>query len=339
MGLNFVDSIYFTVSTIATLGYGDIVPLTVLQKVFSFTLAIGGVGLVAYVFSLIISLVSQWIEEWKSDTMIRKIKSLEDHYILCGYGRVGAVVVAELQKRNHEVVIIEKNRDIVDEIEKEGNLLVMHGDATDDKTLKCAGIEKATGLLLATGNDVENLFITLASREISKDLWIVSRALKKENIHRIYNSGANEVVSPAESGGEDIYFAAIKSNIISITTKHDAKDIKREMKIIINHGCSIETIEYYYPYSKKPLKRRIGAYSQKQLDRFLELLEQDKEIKKSLELIYESVNGVHSHLISGPNQKTLDKVVESLEKENLVIGVNLNHKEIMEITRKPEKVE
>ena len=333
MKLNLIDSIYFTIITIATLGYGDITPLTEGQKVFSVTLAIGGVGLVAYVFSLSISLVGQRIEELRSGVKMRRIiKSLKGHYILCGYGRVGAVVVANLQKIGQKVVVIDKNRDTIEKLEEEKrDIFAIHGDATDERTLQYAGIEKAIGLILATGNDVDNLFITLSSREISKDLWIVSRAVKKENVRRLYNSGANKVISPAESGGGDIYSAAIQTNLINVTVKHYAKDIKREMEIILNHGCWIENIEYYYPHLKEPLKRKIGTYSQKQLSKFFELMEKDRKIEQSIELIYESVNGIHSHLIAGTDKKTLYKLVEALKKENLVLGVDLSPDEIREI--------
>ncbi len=94
MKLDIINSIYFTIVTIATLGYGDIVPITAFQKMFAITLAIGGVGLIAYVFSLSISLVSERIEDIRSGAIMKnEISSLKNHYILCGYGRVGAVVL------------------------------------------------------------------------------------------------------------------------------------------------------------------------------------------------------------------------------------------------------
>jgi len=340
MKLDIVNSIYFTIVTIATVGYGDIVPLTAAEKMFSVTLAIGGVGLIAYVFGLSISLVGQRIEEVRSGVKMRRtIKSLKDHYILCGYGRVGAVVTDELLKRNQKLVIIDKNRDIAEKLEEESDVFVIHGDATEDEVLKNAGIEEALGVILTTGNDVDNLFITITSREISKDLWIVSRSGKKENVKRLYNSGANKVISPEESGGNDIYFAAIEPNLIKVTTKHAMKDIKKEMEIILSYGCSIENIEYHYPYLKEPLKRKVGTSSSKQLKKFFGIIDKDEETKKALESLYESVNGVHSHWISGPDHETLDKMVEALKKENLLLGVNLSDEEIMEISKKYGKIE
>lgn len=340
MNLDIVNSIYFTIVTVATLGYGDIIPITPEQKMFAVTLAIGGVGLLAYVFSLSISLFGQRIEEVRSGVkMKRTIKSLKGHYILCGYGRVGVVVADELIKRNQKIVIIDKNKDVTEKLEEKSDILVINGDATEDETLEYAGIKKAVGLILATGNDVDNLFVTITSREISEKLWIVSRASKKENISRLYHSGANRVISPEESGGSDIYFAAIQPNLIKITTKHDIEDTKKEMEIILDHGCSIENIEYHYPYLKEPLKRKIEASSREQVDRFFGMIDKDEETKKALESIYESVNGIHSHWISGPNHETLDKMVEALKKENLIFGVNLSHEEIMKIAKEYGKIE
>ena len=338
MKLDIINSIYFTTITIATVGYGDIVPRTALEKLFSVTLAIGGVGLLAYVFGLSISLVGQRIEEVRSGVIMKRtIKSLKNHYILCGYGRVGAAVTDELLKRNQQVVIIDKDKEVVEKLEEKNNIFAMSGDATEDKTLINAGIEKALGLILATGSDVNNLFITITSREISKNLWIVSRYGKKENVKRFYNSGANKVISPEESGGNDIYYAAIEPNLIRVTTKHHMEDIEKEMEMILNHGCSIENIEYHHPFLKEPLKRKIEISSSKQLKKFFGKMEEDEDTKKALDTLYKSVNGIHSHTISGPNHETLNKVIEELEKENLLLGANLSNEEILILSKKHVK--
>ncbi len=178
----------------------------------------------------------------------------------------------------------------------------------------------------------------ITSRELSPDLWIVSRASKKENISRLVNSGANKVISPEETGGTEIYFAAIERNLIKITAQHGVNDIKRETEIILKHGCSIENIEYHYPHLKKPLKRNLEISNSKQLDEFVESIASDSETKKTLENLYESVYGIHSHWISGPDRKTLDQLVKELKKKNLILGVNLTHDQIMEFTKKNSKM-
>ncbi len=336
MGLDFYDSLYFTIVTLATVGYGDIVPHTIAQKLFSVTLALGGVGLIAYVFSVGVAVVAMTLEETISGAKIRRImKTMENHFILCGFGRVGSATFKELRKRKHKVIIIEKDRTLVEkELWEDPNILAIPGDATDEELLKDAGIKRARGIIITTGDDVDNLFITLASRELNPDVWIVSRASKKENIKRLYRAGANRVISPEISGGEDIYFAAMEPTMVKITVKHEVKDIERETEIIIRNGCTIEDIEYHLPEFRRPLIRKVEVSERRQLERFLESLEEDAHRRSSLERIYESVSGIHSHWISGPDKKTLDRVVKELEKEGLLLGVNLSEDEIKEVARK-----
>ncbi|MDX9693252.1 MAG: NAD-binding protein [Methanothermobacter sp.] len=204
MGLNFYDAIYFTIVTLATVGYGDIVPHTISQKIFSVTLAIGGVGLIAYVFTIGVTVVAMTLEETVSGAKIRRMmKAMENHFILCGFGRVGSATFKELRKRKHKVIIIEKDRTLVEkELWEDPNILAIPGDATDEELLKDAGIKRARGIIITTGDDVDNLFITLTSRELNPDVWIVTRASKRENIKRLYRAGANRVISPEISGGK-----------------------------------------------------------------------------------------------------------------------------------------
>ncbi|MGL4669252.1 MAG: 3H domain-containing protein, partial [Methanobacteriaceae archaeon] len=189
-----------------------------------------------------------------------------------------------------------------------------------------------------TGEDVDNLFIALTSRELAPDIWIVSRASRRENVKRLMNSGANKVVSPEESGGTDLYFAAVEPTMIKITTKHDFDDIDREMEIIIDFGCSVESIEYHFPQFTEPLTRRIEASTKEEIEKFVKKLETQPEMKKSLNNIYDMANGVHSHWVSGPDKETLLKLIKKLENENLILGVDLSDKEIRKLTKKYSEI-
>ncbi|MGL4669975.1 MAG: potassium channel family protein, partial [Methanobacteriaceae archaeon] len=152
MRLDPINAIYFTIITVATVGYGDIVPITAMEKIFTVTLALGGVGLITYVFSLSISIVGERVTEITSGSKLkRKIANLENHYILCGHGRVGDVVLKELKKRNKRVVVIEKNPKIAERLWEDEGVLAINGDATEDDVLKEAGLENAYGLILSTG--------------------------------------------------------------------------------------------------------------------------------------------------------------------------------------------
>lgn len=122
--------------------------------------------------------------------------------------------------------------------------------------------------------------------------------------------------------------------MVKITVKHEVKDIERETEIIIRNGCTIEDIEYHLPEFKRPLIRKVEVSERKQLEKFLKSLEEDAHRRSSLERIYESVSGIHSHWISGPDKKTLDRVVKELEEEGLLLGVNLSEEEIKKVARK-----
>jgi voltage-gated potassium channel len=336
MRLDLINAIYFTIITTATVGYGDISPQSPIQKFFVITLVLGGASLIAYAFTLIIMVVSMTVEDITSGARHRRmLKSVKNHFVLCGYGRVGSAVHSELLKRNQSVVIIEKNQKIVEqELWEDPNVLAIPGDATDENIMKDAGIAKARGVIITTGEDVDNLFITLTAREIHPEIWIVTRASKKVNVKRLYRSGANKVISPESSGAEDIYFAAIQPTIMKITMMHEVGDIRKEAEIILKHGCTLENIEYHLPEFREPLARKIGVTKIDQLDRFLDSLDKDPKRKKSLERIYESVSGIHSHWISGPDKETLEKVANELKKEGFLLGVDLSEEEIKEVARK-----
>ena len=340
MHLDIINSLYFTVITVATVGYGDILPVTPVQKLFTVTLVLGGVGLVAYAFTLAITVVSMVVEEVTSGSMQRRrIAAAKNHFVLCGYGRVGSAVFKQLQRRNQEAIIIERDRNIIEkELWEEPEVLAIPGDATDEEILKSAGINKARGIIIATGEDVDNLFITLTARELHPEIWIVARASKSENIKRLYRSGADKVISPETSGGEDIYFAAIQPTLLKITMMHGVSNIKKEAEIILKHGATLENIEYHLPEFKEPLARKIQISKMEELNKFMDSLERDPARKNSLQRVYESVSGIHSHWISGQDRESLDKIVEELKKEGLLLGVNLNDNEIKEAARKHGRI-
>lgn len=334
MGLNLNDSIYYTIITLATVGYGDIIPITPLQKIFSVTLALSGVGILAYIFTFIISSITQNLQDMRSGRIMeRKLADMQNHYILCGFGRVGVAVYEELMKRNQKVIIIEKNEEKLEDMEENENVVLLNGNATEDKTLKKLNIDKSLGVIVTTGSDVDNLFIVLTTRELYKDAWIVSRASKKESINRLKHAGANKVISPESSGGTDIYFAAVQPNLIHITERHGVDFIGNELEILRKYNCHLENIEYHFHGIKTPVSRTIGVLDEDEEDAFIERINSDKNVRESLETIYSTVNEVHSHWVSGPDQFFLNMAIKELENEGIVLGVNLSFNEINEFTK------
>lgn len=334
MGLDIYDSIYYTIITLATVGYGDIIPITPLQKIFSVTLALSGVGILAYIVTIIISSVTQNLHDIRSGRIMeRKLADMQNHYILCGFGRVGTAVYEELMKRNQKVIIIEKNEEKLEDMEENENVVLLNGNATEDKTLKKLNIDKSLGVIVTTGSDVDNLFIVLTTRELYKDAWIVSRASKKESINRLKHAGANKVISPESSGGTDIYFAAVQPNLIHITERHGVDFVGKELEILRKYNCHLENIEYHLHGIRTPVSRTIGVLDESEEDNFIERIKTDKNVRESLETIYSTVNEVHSHWVSGPDKFFLNMAIKELENEGIVLGVNLSFDEINEFTK------
>jgi len=131
------------------------------------------------------------------------IDSLADHYIICGFGRIGAVVAEELRRENLPVVILEKDPDLLYELEREGHLFLA-GDATTDESLLAAGVERAKGLFACVSQDAENVYITLSSRQFNPALTIIARADRYESVAKLERAGANRVLTPHQIGGKRI---------------------------------------------------------------------------------------------------------------------------------------
>lgn len=337
MNLNLFDSIYYTVITLATVGYGDITPITPLQKIFTVSLALAGIGILTYILTRIASTITENLQDLRSGRLMEKrLSQMENHYILCGLGRVGTVVLDELTKRKQKVIIIEIDEEKTKDIKENKNILILNANATDDKTLKKLNIDKSLGVIVTTGSDVDNLFIVITTRDLYKDAWIVSRASTKENINRLKQAGANKVISPEASGGTDIYFASVKPNLIHITERHNVDYIEKELEILRKYDCHIENIEYHLNGIKTPIIRT-NNISPESENCFIKKIKTDPAVKESLKTMYTIVNNIHSHWLSGPDENHLHKAIEELKKDGVVLGINLEFEEINELTKKYKK--
>lgn len=334
MGLNLIDSTYYAVITMATVGYGDYTPHTGIQKIFATTLALGGVVLIAYVFNIILTNFQERMREYSKGAMkMRTIENMDDYYILCGYGRVGKVVFEELSKRNQNIILFEKDEEITEAITENDSIVVINKDATEDDLISKLAGDKCRSVIISTGDDVTNLFIVLTIRESNPDAWIVSRASKEENYSRLRKAGADKIVSPELIGGQDLYFESTRPHILKITVRHALDEIFDEFKIISKHRCTLENIQYHLPGIETPLTRKINTMDLKDGKKYIKYLKDNPEQMEAIKNLYSLTNDTHSHIISGPNRATFIKLVKELEKHEEILGINLTKKEVAKLTR------
>jgi len=201
-GWDFVDSFYMMVITLSTVGYGEIHPLSDRARILTSLIILCGVGNFAYIISSFSRmLVDGHLNKllWRRKVQ-KRIDKLENHYIICGYGRIGGVVVQEILKSSSDVVVIETNEKLVEQLKREG---IMHlaGDATDDALLVAAGIKRARSIVTALTDEAANVYVTLTARQLNPDIFIVARAGNASHITRLEFAGANKVVLPHLIGG------------------------------------------------------------------------------------------------------------------------------------------
>lgn len=198
-GWNALDAFYMTAITLTTVGFGEVRTLTTNGRIFTVVLLVAGVAFVAYGLEYL--LTANLGETWRKRRMMQTIESLENHVIVSGYGRVGQSAVSSLHNSKRQVVVIEKNPEKAAVLDDLGHVYLI-GDATRDEVLQQAGIDRAWGMLICTGDDSRNLFIVLSARALNSNLYIVTRSVNAENERKMRRAGANRVVSPYQIGGQ-----------------------------------------------------------------------------------------------------------------------------------------
>lgn len=210
---NFLDALFMTVITITTIGYNEHVPLSDKGKIFTIFLALGGAGYFFYILALVSEfIVSQTVENLWGKKMEKEITKLKDHCILCGFGRIGKNIY-EFIKTEIPVVVVEKNPQALKEL-SERKILFIEGDATSEEVLIKAGIERAKALVAVLGEDAENVYITLTARNLNPNIYIISRADNPRVEKKLYQAGADRVLSPYIIGARKMALALLKPNVM-----------------------------------------------------------------------------------------------------------------------------
>lgn len=231
-GWNILDALYMTVITLTTVGYGEVHDVSKMGRIFTIFLVFFGFGFIIYVAGAVV----QFMVEGRIRTILgrkildRKINRLKNHYIVCGYGRIGRVLCKRLIIEPIDLVVVESNEDLVPVME-EDNVLYVFGDAADETNLLKAGIKRAKGLVAVLATDADNVFLVLTARQVNPDLNIIARAGREESKAKLLAAGANTVESPYDKGAISMAQRIIRPTVTSFLDfafANKRKDIQME---------------------------------------------------------------------------------------------------------------
>ncbi|MFX4260584.1 potassium channel family protein [Pelotomaculum propionicicum] len=214
---SFMDAVWLTMSSVTTTGYNDVMPVTKTGRIITILLSVLGFGFLTFVLSTFLTgMVEGRISGvWGKRKMAREIAKLINHIIVCGAGRVGREVVSELLQEKQQFVVIEKDPARLAELREEGVLFIA-GDATEDRNLLAAGINKARGVITTLADDAGNLMIIITCKDFNPAAHVVTRANRPESIVRLKRAGADTVVCPSAIAGNRMALASTKPTSVAV---------------------------------------------------------------------------------------------------------------------------
>jgi len=225
---SYFDALWMTVITLTTVGYSEVRPLTQAGRVYSMFLMLAGIGIMFYIITGLAKLIveGEIRRALGKRKLQRTIKKLHDHYIICGYGRIGEIIARQLKERRIPFVVVENQPDLVLDLEDQGyNILV--GDATKEEVLLEAGIERAKGLIAVVSSDANNV---LTARSLNPKIFIVARAAEPGSRQKLLRAGADRVESPYELGGRKMAQAILRPNVVTFLELATKEDVDLSME-------------------------------------------------------------------------------------------------------------
>jgi len=216
----FIDSLYMTVITMSTVGFGTLHELNQTEKLFTIVLIILSIGVYGYSVTALTEYLANdnFFQLLKYKKMQKKVQKLKNHTVVCGYGRNGRQAIIKLNKFNMPCVVIEKDKAIIEELDL-NNILYVEGDGTDDKTLNEAGIINAKSLITALPSDADNLFVVLSARQINKHFTIISRASSESSFKKLKIAGATNIIMPDKIGGEHMASLVVTPDLVEFVDR------------------------------------------------------------------------------------------------------------------------
>lgn len=243
---SWIDSLYMTVITITTVGFGEVQPLDDTAKLFTIFLILASVIILGFALSVITEYIlsKNNLEELTQKKMQNKIDSLKNHIIICGYGRNGKQAAKKLLAYKKPFVVIEKNKELIDKSQSD-SVPFIFGNANEDETLIQAGVDRASTLIMAMPNDADNLFVVLSARQMNNKLKIISRASQETSYNKLKMAGANNVILPDKIGGD---------HMASLVVVPDLMEFIDNLSIVGKFNINIEEIAVEKLYNTSEVK-------------------------------------------------------------------------------------
>jgi len=242
-----LDSFYMVIITISTVGYQEIHPQSAAGRIFTSTLIVVGVATMLYGFGVFAeTLAENAFGNYRRERQLeRSLNQLRDHFIICGYGRIGTQIVAEFEEHKVPYAVIDQTEEAVGRLRAEGRLHI-EGDASSEDLLRQAGIERARGLICAVDSDERAVYIVLSARALNPNLYILARAGRPESIRRLDLAGATRTISPYRMAGHLMAELAVRPALVDVldTLHHGDSEIAVE-EMLVSAGMAAvgKTIE------------------------------------------------------------------------------------------------
>jgi len=236
------DAFYMTVITVTTVGYGEVHPLSPAGRAFTVVILLTGVGAFFYAFTLFMTLLAEGglVERRERKRLARMLDNLVDHFIVCGFGRMGEIIAHEFARQKVPFVVIERNPERM-HLAIEQGFLAVEADASNEEVLRRIGIARARGFVAAVSTDAENVYAVLSARLLNPNLFIVGRAETEDSRTKLMRAGADRVISPYQLGGLQLAQTALRPAVVDfvqLATSSENMDLNLE-QVHITEGSSL----------------------------------------------------------------------------------------------------
>lgn len=232
--LTLIDALYMTVITVSTVGFGEVTPLSVEGRIFTIFLIISSITAFAYAVALVTSHIAEgnFVREVRAKNLRKQLTKMNNHVIICGYGRVGKGAALDLEMNHIPHVIIDRNQELEVGF-KDKEALFITGDASREEILNLAGIDKARALITCLPSDSDNLYVVLSARELNKDLCVIARASRHDAVSKLKFAGATNVIMPDTVGG---------NQMAALVTNPDLMEFLDVIRYEGNQGINVKSI-------------------------------------------------------------------------------------------------